>query len=401
MTPETLSAISFASYPSAAQHFATEHLNLLRRLPLAVCPSFLQQVKEFDTLFPAERESLRHQFQSLEKLNAQRFAVITAPLRNLKLSDALQQMDWVATPGRFVTDLSAFLWSSSQLDTFRKAALDLFAEIPARQDTTSRLAIVILGQGAVVDSQKILRKLRKNGVYLTSFQHASAWDQMAELAFSRVAARSQEYAHWYVDGGSSHPVLASAFQRGITISYPELEPVRKRILRRMEDAIASRSGGAEEMRDRLLDTSQLEAGVAAITNDPILQRFYTNLFTQSSGPQIFSTSFVQWTGRELARRAQPETVILRYAPRQQHQDMNAMFADAAAHGLDPQGSLRDAEMGAFYHWIEMQRITAPDRLTFIAWVEEHSYAVVCGPGAAAGATSTAPLTLQQTLKNFG
>jgi hypothetical protein len=401
MTPEALAAASFASYAPAAQQFATEHLNLLRRLPLAVCPSFLQQVKEFDTLFPVERESLRHQFQSLEKLDAQRFAAITAPLRSLKLSNALQQMNWVSTPGRFVTDLSTFLWSSGQLDTFRKAAQDLFAEIPAQQDTASRLAIVILGQGAAIDSQRILRKLRRNGVYLTSFQHASAWDQMAELASSRVVAQPQDYAHWYVDGGSSHPVLASAFRRGIHISYPALEPVRKRILSRMEEAVASPSGGAEDMRDRLLDTSRLDAGVAAVTSDPILQRFYTDLFTQSSGPQIFSTCFVQWTGRELARRAQPKTVILRYAPRQQRQDMNTMFANATPHGLDPQGSLRDAEMGAFYHWIEMQRITAPGKLTFIAWVEEHPYAVVCGPGAAAGAISTSPLTLQQTVKSFG
>ncbi len=400
MTPEALSPASFADYPPAAQHFATEHLSLLRRLPLAVCPSFLQQVKEFDTLFPVERESLRLQFQSLEKLDAQRFATMTAPLRSLKLSNALQQMNWVTTPARFVTDLSAFLWSSGQLDTFRNAAQDLFAEIPARQDTVSRLVIVILGQNAVIDSQRLLRKLRKNGVYLTSFQHASAWDQMAELAASRVATQPQEYAHWYVDGGSSHPALASAFQHGITISYPELEPVRKRILNHMEEAIASRSGGAEEMRDRLLETSQLDAGVAAVTSDPILQRFYTDLFTQSSGPQIFSTSFVQWTGRELARRAQPETMILRYAPRQQHQDMNALFANATPHGLAPQGSLRDAEMGAFYHWIEMQRITAPGKLTLIAWAEGHPFAVVCGPGAAAGAISTSPLTLQQAVQSF-
>ena len=400
MTPEALSAASFASYPPAAQRFAKEHLNLLRRLPLAVCPSFLQQVKEFDTLFPVERESLRHQFQSLENMDAQRFTTITSPLRNLKLSDALQQTNWVATPARFVTDLSAFLWSSGQLDTFRNAAQNLFMEIPARQDTVSRLVVVILGQNAVIDSQRFLRKLRRNGLYLTSFQHASAWDQMAELAASRVATQ-QAYAHWYVDGGSSHPALEPAFQRGITISYPALEPVRKRILNRMEEAIASRSVGAEEMRDHLLDTSEIDAGVMEITSDPILQRFYTDLFTQSSGPQIFSTSFVQWTGRELARRTQPETMILRYAPRQQHQDMNAMFANMTPNTLAPQGSLRDAEMGAFYHWIEMQRITAPDKLTLIAWAEGQPFAVACGPGAAAGAISTSPLTLQQTIKSFG
>jgi hypothetical protein len=63
-----------------------------------------------------------------------------------------------------------------------------------------------------------------------------------------------------------------------------------------------------------------------IVSDRVLQRFYTELFTLSSGPQIFSTSFTQWAGRELMRRAQPRTVLLRYAPRQRHRAFNEMVA---------------------------------------------------------------------------
>jgi hypothetical protein len=33
-----------------------------------------------------------------------------------------------------------------------------------------------------------------------------------------------------------------------------------------------------------------------------------------SGTQIFSTTFVQWAARECLRRAQPETIVLHYAP---------------------------------------------------------------------------------------
>jgi hypothetical protein len=400
MTPDALTAASFASYPPAAHQFAVEHLQLLRRFPLAVCPSFLQQVKGFDTLFPVEREALRSQFDGLEHLDGQRFAVLIAPLQSLTISDTLRQMDWVTAPDRFVTDFSAFLWSSGQLNTFRKAAQDLFAATPAPADTSSRLIIVVLGQGATVEPARLMRKLRKNGVYLTAFQHASAWDDIAAITAARANAQQQDYAHWYVDGGSPHPVLTSAFQNGVAISYAALDPVRQHVLARMEQAIAGNAGGAEQMRDHLFGTTQADAGVEGVTHDPILQRFYTELFTQSSGPQIFSTSFVQWAGRELARRALPKTLVLRYAPRQQHQDMNAMFAEATPHTLDAQGSLRDAEMGAFYNWIEMSRITAPGKLTFVAWAEGQPYAVVLGPGAPAGTVSGSPITLRQVVQNF-
>ncbi len=78
MTPEALSAASFASYAPAAQQFDPAHLRRLRRRPLAVCPACRQQAKVFDTLFPVERESHRLQFQRLETLAAHSFAAMTA-----------------------------------------------------------------------------------------------------------------------------------------------------------------------------------------------------------------------------------------------------------------------------------------------------------------------------------
>ena len=44
VTPSQLSGISFVTYPAEGQRFAAEDLSLLQRLPLIVCPSFLEQV---------------------------------------------------------------------------------------------------------------------------------------------------------------------------------------------------------------------------------------------------------------------------------------------------------------------------------------------------------------------
>jgi len=64
-------------------------------------------------------------------------------------------------------------------------------------------------------------------------------------------------------------------------------------------------------------------------------------------------------------------------------------------------AIGDAEMGAYYNWIEMNRIIALGKLTFAVWVEYHPFAVIISPNAPSQTVCSTPLTLQETLKNFG
>ena len=155
------------------------------------------------------------------------------------------------------------------------------------------------------------------------------------------------------------------------------------------------------MRDRLSGISPEQVKASRVTADPVLQRFYTELFTESSGPQIFSTTFVQWTGRELARRAQPRTTLLRYVPRQRDRGFNEMIEGQRENEVDPEGSLRDAEMGAYYNLLEMERISERGRHVFVLWLEGTSNAIIVAPHAPAGTRSDAPTTLQDALRNVG
>lgn len=400
MRPFQLAEIQFAAYPSAGRAFAVNYLPLLRRLPLAVCPSFLRQIQTLDTSFPAEAGSLAWQCDSLQAIPEYRYSALIAALASLSLPAQLEAMNWVQSPAAFVTELTAFLWSSGQMNRFRAGTDALFAAVPARNDDTQRLALVILGQGAQVDAAKTLRKLRSKGVLLNAMKTDTALADMRQMMGKRAAAAPEPYAHWYVDGAALSTAIAGSSPHLISVSYDELRGVREQVLGRMQAMISNGGGGAEEMRTRLTGISLREAGTQLITTDPVLQRFYTELFTESSGPQIFSTSFVQWTGRELARRAKPRTMLLRYAPRAIHRDMNEMFAAASASSLDPQGSFRDAEMGAYYAWIEMNRITSPGKLTFVAWIEDQSLAVIVGANAPSGTVCDTPMTLNEALQNF-
>ncbi len=131
--------------------------------------------------------------------------------------------------------------------------------------------------------------------------------------------------------------------------------------------------------------------------DEVLNRFQLSLLTEGAGTQIFATTFAQWAARECVRRAHPETLVVRYAPRQQAQTMNMMLTGASPTGSDPEGSLVDADLGAYYTWINMRRLTGAEQLRFLVWFEGHREALAIGPGLAQGTRSDSQLTMRNVL----
>jgi hypothetical protein len=115
--------------------------------------------------------------------------------------------------------------------------------------------------------------------------------------------------------------------------------------------------------------------------DPVLNRFQVSLLTEGSGTQIYSTTFVQWAAREVYRRAQPITLLARFQPRVRERPMNELLEGVKQNTeIDPQGSLIDADMGAYYTWISQQRLVGAEQSRFLVWFEGHPEAVVIGPG---------------------
>ena len=56
--------------------------------------------------------------------------------------------------------------------------------------------------------------------------------------------------------------------------------------------------------------------------------------------------------------------------------------------LDLAGSLVDADMGAYYNWLNQQRLPGADQSAFLVWFEGHNQALVIGPSIPRGTEST-------------
>jgi hypothetical protein len=180
------------------------------------------------------------------------------------------------------------------------------------------------------------------------------------------------------------------------VSYTALEPIRRELLRKI-DAQTKRPGmGPEALRTTLAQMQPRDLGFA--DKDVVLDRFQMKILTEGSGTQIFSTSFVQWAAREALRRAQPLTLLVRFAPRQRQKPMNELLsANPGATEPDPIGSLIDGDMGAYYNWLNQQRLPGAEQSSFLVWFEGHNQALMIGPTVPRGTESASEMNLKQLL----
>lgn len=388
MLPHDLKSEQFDKYHPEARKVVTAHLDALQQLPLSFLPSLLREVIDYDFKFPAERTAIDKELAALSSLSPTQTTEWFQGFSQLSLSSKLEHFDWINQPAQFVEQLSAYLWTTHQLDAFRKAAIDygdrLRSAVPPEPLPVPRLGIAIIGQGVSSYDAPLFRNLREHGVYFGRVKSEDGVAHLLKAAAARAEAHPVPYGHWYIDGGQEADHSPSL----TCVSYKRLEPVRSALLRNMQAEIQRPGMGPEELRTHLAQLTPSDLGMDK-SLDPVLARFQIRLLTEGSGTQIFSTTFAQWAARESLRRAQPVTLLVRFAPRQRQRPMNELLSNSSGDPeLDFTGSLIDADMGAYYNWLNQQRLPGSDRSSFLVWFEDHGQALAIAPSLPKGTESS-------------
>jgi len=397
MQPFDLKSEQFKSYPPEARKLVTQYLGALRQLPLSFVPSVLREVIDYDFKFPIERQALGRELKVLSSLSSEQTKEWFSGFAQIRLSSQLEHSNWVDAPAQFVEQLSGYLWTTHQLDTFRTAATayadHLQSAAPATPPPVPRLGISIIGQGVTSYDGQLFRKLRAHGAYFNQVNPDNGLRMLLHLVAERAKAHPTPFGHWYIDGGE-----AADYDPALTaVSYNSLKPMRNVLLKKMRSEIDRPGMGPEALRTILAQLRPADVGLGK-NRDAVLDRFQLKVLTEGSGTQIFSTTFAQWSAREALRRAQPLTLLVRFAPRQRQKPMNEMLsANRDSVELDPIGSLIDGEMGAYYNWLNQQRLSGAEQGSFLAWFEGHSQAVVIGPSVPRGTESSTTTDFKELL----
>jgi hypothetical protein len=398
MLARAIQAEQFQSYPPQAKQIATSNISLLQQLPLAFLPLLLREVIVYDWKFPAERDEIYRQFRYLRTMTTEQLSRSMSSFAKLSLSPELEAMDWIAAPSRFSEHLSAYLWATHQIDDFGRAAEDYVkafnTAVPEAAAPAPRLGIAVVSKEISHSNYPLFRKLRPHGVYYTHVDPGSSYKLLLDTLAARSQAHPSPYAHWCIDGGL--PATPPGNQVA-SVAYGSLQPVRKALIHKMQQVSASQAG-VESLRTHLAETDPSEVGMNQHTDDPVLSRFAISVLTEGSGTQIYSTTFVQWTAREALRRARPLTILTKFAPRQTEESADEELSGIQQRAvLDPLGSLVDADMGAYYTWVNLQRLSGASQSSFIAWFEGHNDAVAIAPSLQPGTESHDSVNLAEIL----
>lgn len=396
MLPRDLKPEHFRAYAPEARKLARESIPALRRLKLSFLPSLLREIIEYDFKFPAERAALTRELVNLGDLSDAQLEDLFSGFATITLSPQLENVDWVNSPAQFVEQLSAYLWTTHQLDAFRVAATKyadhLSATVAAELPPIPRLGISIIGQGVESFDESLFRKLRPHGTYFKRVKPENGLRFLLDTVTVRAKAHPLPYGHWYLDGGqeADHDSILTC------VSYAGLEPARAALLRRIYSETQHPGMGPEALRTIMAQLRPADLGVHGA--DDVVGRFQLKLLTEGSGTQLFSTSFAQWAAREVLRRAQPVTLLVRFAPRQRQKPMNELLSGTPRQGdVDVLGSLIDADMGAYYNWLNQQRLPGAQRSCFLVWFEDHNSAVAISPALPRGTESTSEADLGKLL----
>ena len=325
MLPSDLKPEQFNGYSPEARKLVTEYVAGLKRLPLSFLPSLLREAIEYDFKFPAERRALEKELANLNSLSAEQTKDWLQGFAQIRLTAQLERSDWINAPGQFVEQLSTHLWATHQLDAFRTAALTyadrLRAVVPPELPPAPRLGITIIGQGVAASDEPLFRKLRAHGAYYSGVRPENGLEFLLNVVAARAKTHFAPFGHWYIDGGQ-----AADHDPAITcVSYHNLGAARTALSNKMRAEIERPGMGPETLRTLLARLRPADLGLGK-AGDPVLDRFQLKLLTEGSGTQVFSTTFAQWAARETLRRAQPLTLLVRFAPRQRQKTMNEMLS---------------------------------------------------------------------------
>lgn len=377
-----------------------DQLKLIESLPVPLAAMMMQQLARASKLFPAERRELDRSLQALmppRKDGAEQGVQMFATIR---LSPELQHLDWRSDPMVFVEKMTAELWSSGQIGTFRDAAKLLAptsAAEPESPKPAPRFVAVVFDRSlrASGSTPFLFRKLREYGTFFPHADDERGTETLGNWIAARATADPEPYAHWRVSGdkwgeGTSGSVMS--------LSYDGLRPARQQLLAFFNKTRNTEaSGGPQGMRQALLRLTPEKIGLDAI-EDQVLRSFALDIFTEGSGTQVYSTTFVQWTVREVLRRAQPQTVLARFAPRSEAISMDRLISHPEIEPPeDGPGSLIDGEMGAYLSYVNLMRLPGAERASFLVWHEGYGQALLIGSGMPRGAQSSSEMNVEKLL----
>ena len=406
---------------------------LLKRLPFTFLPFTNQQLREWDFLFPYERQSVQRLLVYVAGLSEEEFSGLFRDVVRLEEKMGVRHWPQFSTNEQTIEN-SSLLARSPYFQEWRAAVQAVFDAVDQRGPKVEaaakrgrRLILLILPRPLPLDAatvwsrwQGVGRPLkldlalsgetpslaetllggtprpaggRSGGLLDAALRHPDI-----SLADTWVCDAGSSLVDWLLKGGPSGATPPPA----ILLGYGRLTSFRESFAHEM-NTMRKDLTDADAVFDYLRKvevTPWCPAEVAAV---PAIREFLRSLYLSGNGALIFGNSFVEWAASEALRRARPSFLVAQFGVRNKPKPFTGVILFENPEKLNPlppvldlPGSAVDAQMLALYVWLAANRYQEYQSSTAcVCLAESLSQAYVVAPQEFPLGHETAPVGFDQ------
>jgi hypothetical protein len=401
---------------------------LLKRLPITFQPVTRQQLREWDVLFPYERQSILRLLLYLASLNEQQFAELFREV--VQLEEKMGVRGWQFSTEEQTILNASLLARSRYFQEWRKAVQKVFDAAEQHAETKqsdaggNRLILLIMPQVLPLDRAKVWERWQGMGRPVRLDIAMSRETQSAAEALLRagsagegggllevVSRRANASAAdiWLVDAGAKLVECAlrqepsGSGRPSVTLLSNERLATLRRNFSREVNTMRKDLADADAVFDRLRKADVTPWCPPEVAQVPVIREFLRSLYLSGNGALIFSNSFVEWSASEAFRRARPAFVMAQFGVRSKPKPFTSVAVFDNPDEVNPlpavddlPGSALDAQVLALYVWLAASRYDEYRRNTVCLCIAESlSEAYVIAPPEFALWHEAEPVTLDR------
>jgi hypothetical protein len=365
---------------------------LLGKLPRTFVPALNEQMRNLDSLFPAEQRSIGEQVDWLARLPDARFRELFEPLKVLEAKMELPAWDvnsehlTIRDTGILVRSPYYPQWRSEVAEIFQKIEAGVNAE--RKTAPANRLVVCVLPGGLPLRSEPLWPRLEKQGRWIGI---EKPFGEMLEpfavaVASRRPAAGLEPVERTWALEYRSRLIGTQAFAPASVLSFDALGPVRREFLLRL-NAIHKDLRSADTVFEDLRRMDFHKLLPEGEQREERTREFIRSLFLSGNGSMLFGNSFVQWGAAEVIRRAQPQALFCCFGIRPKLKPFSSVVlfedqnrANPVADEPDPEGSLPDVRLLAEYVYLSASQHSAfAGRTVYLFAVPEWNSVLLLAP----------------------
>ncbi len=370
---------------------------LVDRLPVTFSTFFFDRIREWDLLFPAEKNYYERLFALLDRSDTEAVAQLFAPLREIEKRMGVNEKTWPTR--QFTLAHVDFLNRSPHYNEWRSAIARIFSEIDPLLDAElaqgghSRMVIVACPAELPVGPDRMWLRLRNEGklvdldlsddtevedylpLLLTGAKRKESRPTLMEL-YAGARAKSL-YDVWLTEARSSLFPLVKNTAGWVQLSYDRLQGYRTRLMAEVRKMVETQDIRGPRQLGEQLKKLKAPASVKEIPSDPALADFVRSVLLNGNGTLLINNTFVQWAAIQGVRRARPSLAVVSFGIRNKLKPFSGLliYTDQESSNpiptqMDMLGSYIDLEILNYYIWLECEKYAEYRRNTAYLMVGE-------------------------------